>query len=205
MSLTIILIAITVLTSWYAWNNPAIQSKWIMNPPKIANGEYLRFLTSGFIHANWQHLIFNMFTFYFAGTNLENIFTQIFGETGKIYFVLLYLAAIVASDLPSYFSHKNDSNYNTLGDSGGVSAVLFSLVLFAPTSTILIYFIPMPFIVFAVLYVFYSLYMVRAGTDNVNHSAHLWGAAFGIVCCIILYPAAIEIFTNDLRNWKIFN
>jgi membrane associated rhomboid family serine protease len=206
LSITLIITAVTAIASIAAWNNQSLMSKWIMNPKSVnRNGEYHRFITSGFIHADWVHLIFNMFTFYSFGGQLEGKFLEIFGSNGQIYFLLFYLAGIVVSDIPSYLKHKDDANYNSLGASGGVSAILFAVILFYPTSELLIYGIPMKNIVFAVLYTFYTVYQMNRGQDNINHSAHLWGAIFGVVFCLLTYPHVAETFMEDLRNWSVFN
>src|SRR6478735_1958172 len=98
MSLTLIIIIITVITSLYAWNNPAIQQKWMMNPYNVdRRKEYWRFVTSGFIHSDYTHLFFNMLTLYFFGEIIERIYYFYFGDLGTVFFVGLYLAGIVVS------------------------------------------------------------------------------------------------------------
>ena len=191
MSLTIIFIAITVAISLYAWNNQNIMNKWIMNPYAVQKyREYYRLLTSGFLHADYGHLFFNMFSLYFFGRNVEYYFSSLFGEqTGSILFAVLYLVGIVVANYPDFAKHKNDSSYNALGASGGVSAVVFSAILFSPTTGIYVYFIQMPAFVYAILYTVYSYYMSRRNMDNIGHSAHLAGAAFGIVFTLILEPS----------------
>ena len=194
MSLTIIFIAITVAISLYAWNNQNIMNKWIMNPYAVQKyKEYYRFLTSGFLHADYGHLFFNMFSLYFFGRNVEYYFAALFGEqTGSILFAVLYLAGIVVANYPDFAKHKNDSYYNALGASGGVSAVVFSAILFSPTTGIYVYFIEMPAFVYAILYTAYSFYMSKKNMDNIGHSAHLAGAAFGIIFTLILEPSLLK-------------
>lgn len=146
--------------------------------------EYYRFITSGFIHADLKHLIFNMISLYFFGYIVE-------AWLGTGLYVLLYITAIVVSDIPTYLKHKNNSNYASLGASGAVSAVIFASILLHPINLIFIYFIPMPAIVFGILYLAYSYYMDKQSRDNVNHSAHLYGAVYGLVFVGVLYPAII--------------
>ena len=157
-----------------------------------------RFVTHGFIHADGAHLLFNMFTFYFFGSIIEGFYRQYFGGAG---FVLFYLAAIVMAMLPSYFKHKNDRNYMSLGASGGVSAVLFAYILFAPWELLYLFgAIPIPAILFAVAYVWYSIHAHKKANDNVNHSAHLYGGLFGVIITLILEPRVISLFFNQLLH-----
>ena len=190
MTLTYIFIGITVAISLYAWNNANIMNKWIMNPYSVQKyQEYYRFLTSGFLHADYGHLFFNMLSLYFLGGIVEKYFTYYFGQQmGGILYAVLYLLGIVIGNVPSYINHKNDSYYNALGASGGVSSVVFSAILFAPTVTFIIYFFPMPAFLYAILYTAYSFYMAKRNTDNIGHTAHLAGAAFGLIFTLILKP-----------------
>jgi membrane associated rhomboid family serine protease len=119
---------------------------------------------------------------------------------GPLGFVLFYLSAIVAAILPTYLRHRRDAGYRSLGASGGVAAVLFASILFDPWSTLIIFPIPVPIpaFVFALLYVGYSIWMDRRGGDNVNHSAHLWGAAYGVLFTLAMEPAVLGHFTQTL-------
>ena len=195
MTLTYIFIGITVAISLYAWKNQDIMNKWIMNPYAVQKyREYYRFLTSGFLHADYGHLFFNMLSLFFFGRIVEYYFSGLFGDQyGGILFAILYLLGIIIANIPSFVDHKNDSYYNALGASGGVSAVVFSAILFQPTSTIYVYFIQVPAFVYAVLYSAYSFYMSKKNVDNIGHSAHLYGAAFGLVFTLILKP---ELFSS---------
>src|SRR4029077_19230485 len=109
-------------------------------------------------------------------------------------YALFYAGGIVVSALPSYLRHQDDANYRSLGASGAVSAVLFAYILIRPWSTLLIFAIPVPAIIFALVYLGYTIYMDRRQTDRINHSAHLWGAAYGIVFTITLEPRVLGRF-----------
>ena len=197
-SLTIVIVAITVLVSWMAFNNPRLLERLILWPPAIERQkQYDRLLTHGFIHADWMHLIFNMITLWSFGAVVERVFVARIGAIG---FVLFYLSAIVVAILPSYLRHLHDARYRSLGASGGVSAVLFASILFNPWSKLIIFPIPLPIpaILFAVLYVAYSIWMDRRGGGNVNHSAHLWGAAYGVLFTLLLRPGVAGHFTRSL-------
>ena len=198
VSLTIVIVAVTVLVSWRAFNDRALLERLILWPPAVERRrQYDRLLTHGFIHADWMHLLFNMITLWSFGTAVERAFSQMITPAG---YVLFYLSAIVVSILPTYISHRRDPNYRSLGASGGVSAVLFSFILFDPWSTLIIFPIPVPIpaFLFALLYVGYSVWMDRRGRDNVNHSAHLWGAAYGVLFTVLLEPEVLAHFTQSL-------
>jgi membrane associated rhomboid family serine protease len=202
MSLTFIFIGITVALSLYAFNNQSIMGKWIMNPYSVQkHQEYHRFLTSGFLHADYGHLFFNMLSLYFFGPAVESYFTTYFGEKGIIFYAVLYLVGIVVANIPSFVNHKNDAYYNALGASGGVAAVIFSAILFAPTIIMRINFIPMPAFVFAILYTAYSMYMSKRNLDNIGHDAHLYGAAFGVGFTLILKP---DLFSSCIGQVSTF-
>ncbi|MBP6216055.1 MAG: rhomboid family intramembrane serine protease [Luteimonas sp.] len=189
---TYVLIGVTVLVSWQAFNNRALMERLILWPPAIKRyRQYDRLLTHGFIHADTTHLLFNMITLFFFGRAIEPVFVDRIGMLG---FAAFYLSAIVMAIMPTYIRHANDPQYRSLGASGAVSAVLFSFVLFAPWSLIFVFFIPVPAIVYAVLYIGYSIWMDRRGTDNVNHSAHLWGAVYGMLFTVMMEPRVATTF-----------
>src|ERR1035437_2102232 len=160
MSFTIIIIAITVLISIAAFNNVALMNKLILWPKQMSSPEeYYRLITSGFIHNDWNHLIFNMLTLYFFGTNAEMIFGQL---SYGILFIILYLTGIIIASLPSFLKNRNNSYYRSLGASGGVSAIIFFSIYYFPWSRIYFFFIPIgiPSIIFAILYLIYSAFMI---------------------------------------------
>ncbi len=203
-NLTTILIIANVAASFYAWSNPTVMSNWLMNPYQIERkGQYYRFLSSGFIHADYMHLFFNMFTLYSFGGYLEAAYKYQYGmQLGGVFYLLLFIVGIIVSDMPSYFKHKNNYNYNSLGASGGVSAIIYACILLNPWSQLYIYFIPLKGIVFALLYTAYSIWMSKKGYDNVNHNAHLWGGLFGVIFMILTYPQALTGFINQIINWQ---
>lgn len=206
MSITLILIIITVATSMYAWNNPLVLDKMVLNPAKVTKRkEYYRFITSGFVHADYGHLLFNMLSLWFMGKGIEQIFGMLFGANGTFYFLFLYLAGIVVSDIPTYLKHRNNSNYNSLGASGGVSAVIFAIILIAPLMEVCLYFaICMPGFIFGLLFLGYSFYEAKKGRGYVNHDAHLYGAIFGMVFMALVYPPAVPGFFEQIATWRLF-
>jgi membrane associated rhomboid family serine protease len=154
-------------------------------------------VTYGLVHADFGHLLFNMLTLFFFGRVMESFFTR---ELGALGFVLFYIGALVVSILPTYLKNRNNTNYHSLGASGAVSAVLFAFILFAPWSSILVLIVPMPAILYAVLYVAYSVYMDRSGRGNINHSAHLWGAAYGLIFTLLINPRVLGHFLDELSR-----
>ncbi len=197
ISHTTAIVIITVVVSFLAWQNRLLMGRLIFDPISIVRyKQYDRFITHGFIHADSMHLLFNMFTLYSFGRAIEDFYIRRFGNFG---FVLFYLLAIVVAIIPSFLKNKNNSRYLSLGASGAVSAVIFAYILFAPWS--MLYFfgiLPIPAIVFAVLYVAYTTYADRRGTDNINHSAHLYGAIFGVLATIISEPSVVIHFVDAL-------
>lgn len=194
MLVTLVIIGVTVAVSLLAWNNRRLEQQLILWPPAVKrNNEYWRLLSYGLIHADGMHLFFNMFTMFFFGRVMEPLLTVMIGPLGL---PLLYLGGLVVSILPSYLKHQNDPNYRSLGASGAVSAVLFAFILVAPGETLSVFFIPMPALVFGVLYLAYTWYMDRQSGDNLNHSAHLWGAGFGLLFMALLEP---RLVANLLR------
>jgi membrane associated rhomboid family serine protease len=194
----LIILAATCIVSFMAFNNRRLIDDLILWPPAIERKkEYYRLVTYGLIHADGGHLLFNMLTLYFFGRAMEPVYNESLGAFG---FGLFYLGGLIVSILPTYLKNRRNSNYHSLGASGAVSAVLFGYVLLAPWSRILVFFIPMPAIIYAVLYVAYSIYMDQRGQGNVNHSAHLWGAAYGVVFTILMNPAVLPHFLGSLSQ-----
>ncbi|HVH34092.1 rhomboid family intramembrane serine protease [Tahibacter sp. UC22_41] len=189
MIVTLILIGLTVAVSLAAFNDARLKQKLILWPPAVRrHREYWRLLSYGLIHADGMHLFFNMFTLFFFGRQMEIYLTMKMGIVGL---PLLYVGGLIASILPSYVKHQNDPSYYSLGASGAVAAVLFAGVLLRPGATIYVFFIPMPALVFGIAYIAYSWYMDRQSNDNINHSAHLWGAGFGLMFMALLEPALV--------------
>jgi len=202
---TLALIAINVIISLIAMNNQDMMSKAIMWPYGVKRyNQFYRFITSGFIHADYIHLFFNMFTLLFFGQVVEIYFSG-YGLGGNIAYLVLYFLALIASDLPTYIKEKDNYNYHCLGASGAVSAVVFAAVVFDPWGSIYLYgALKISALVYAVLYIIYCVSMSRRGGDNINHDAHLWGSLFGLGFTIALIaamqPALFEFILEQLKN-----
>lgn len=185
MSLTIILVIMTSLISFQAFNNPNMNGQLLFHPAIMRkNGQWYRFLTHGFLHADLTHLLVNMFVLWQFGSIIEQLFLSAFGDLkGRFVFLLFYFSAIVASSASSYFKHRFNPAYAAVGASGATSALVFGYILFAPWQWFV--FPPLPAIVFGVVYLWYSSFMEKRGLDNIAHGAHFWGAVYGVVFTLV--------------------
>lgn len=206
MLYTFIIIIITVLVSMASWKNPVLQQKLIMNPyALIHRKQYYRLITSGFIHANWFHLIFNMVTFYFFGELIEQLYNNILGLNGRLYYIGLYLLGIIISNIPSVLKYKKMPHYNSLGASGGVTAIVFSSILFLPTDLICLYgILCIPGFIMGTIYLIYSYYKGKQMSGNINHDAHLTGAIFGIIYSVFIDTSVLINFFEKVVNYRFF-
>ena len=206
---TLILIAANVIFSFVGFSNNELLTKTIGWPYyEKRHKQYYRFITSGFLHADWMHLIFNMFTLYFFGRNVEIIFLQA-GLGGQFAYLALYFLGLIAADIPSYLKHNDEQNYRSLGASGAVSAVIFASIIFSPWSSIYLYgAIKISATVYAVLYIVYCIYMSKKNEGNVNHDAHLWGSVFGLVFTLLLITILrsdlFPYILQDLKKFSVF-
>ncbi len=198
MTVTIAIIAVTAIVSYLAFQNSRLLDALILWPPAVhRRGEYHRLVTHGFIHADFAHLLFNMVTLFFFGRIIERLFA---GYIGGLGYALFYLGGILVATLPTYFRHRDDANYRSLGASGAVSAVLFAFILVRPWAMIYVFFLPVPAIVYAAAYVAYTIWADRRGGDSINHSAHLWGAAYGVAFFAVLEPRVLRLFLDQLLD-----
>jgi membrane associated rhomboid family serine protease len=198
--MTIILIIITVAVSFAAFNNAKLMEKLQFNASNVYHRkEFHRLVTHAFVHANWEHLIVNMIVLFSFGSAIETYFKYYFGGNHIKYFALLYFGGILVSNLYALFRYRNDYYYNAVGASGAVSAILFSAIFFDPWNDILFFgVLPIPGIVFALLYLAYSYHMSRKGADNVAHDAHFLGAVYGFIFPILIDFHLFEQFVDKL-------
>ncbi len=194
MNLTIALIILTGLISYQAFNNPTMKGQLIFHPSTIKNsGQWYRFLTHGLVHADMNHLLVNMFVLFMFGEFIESKFGEIFGTSfGRISYLLFYLSAIVIASVPSYFRHQNNPSYSAVGASGATSALVMAYIFFDPWGWFILP--PLPALIFAVVYLYYSNRMDKRGTDNIGHNAHFWGSVYGIFFIAI----SAQAFKEDL-------
>lgn len=199
---TIILIAITCLVSLLCFTGRLDANKLLFHAYSVWHRkEWYRMLSYGLVHGGWGHLFFNMLTLFFFGRVVEQYFSLAFGDTlGVILYVILYVSAIAVSTVWDLFKHKDDWNYSAVGASGAVSAILFASILFEPKMGIYIYLIPIPVpgYIFAPLYLLYCWYMAKRNMDNIGHTAHFWGAVFGLAFPLICRPNFFSHFLAQL-------
>lgn len=193
--MTLLIILVTSAVSVYAFYRPEIFWKLKLNAFRtVRKGEWYRILTHGFVHADWSHLIFNMLSLYFFGGHVA------YRLNSAPLYLLLYLGGIAFAVITTLARHKDHEWYNSVGASGGVSAVVFASILFAPLSSIYIFFIPIgiPAFLYGVAFIWYSHYMSRKDRDNINHDAHLLGAVYGFFFPLIINPAWLGDFIYQI-------
>jgi len=204
MSITIVIVIITVIISFLAMKNDQLMDKLIFHPYSIANdpSQWYRSITCGFIHADFMHLVFNMFSFYMFGDFVEKFFEIIFGSLGSIFYILLYISSLIVCIIPTYMTHHKQYRYRSLGASGAVSAIVFVGIFLQPTLQIGFFIIPpiIPGFVFGPLYLALTVYLSKNGPSAINHSAHLWGALYGIVFLIVASKVAGIEGQSDVIN-----
>ncbi len=195
---TLPIIIFTVLISIPAFTNPTILNKLIFDPYEIKrNRDWFKFISSGFLHADFLHLGVNMYVLYSFGPVVEHYYKVNFGSKGMVLFMVLYISSIAAANISTYFKEQNNPSYRALGASGAVSAILFASVLFDPKSEWRLYFsIDIPAYIAAGLYLVYSHFASGRTKDNVNHDAHFYGALYGVAFTLLCKPSLLQEFIN---------
>lgn len=198
--ITIVIIALTALVSYWAFTDRTLFYKLLLNPYQVWHRrEWYRMVTHALVHGSMAHLFVNMLVLFFFAPKLVYIFKLIFGHS-SLWFILLYITSVVVASVGSTFTYRDSPHYNSVGASGAVSAVLYATIFFDPMG--LIYFfgiIPIPGIVFGILYLLYSRYMAQRGGDNINHDAHMAGAVYGF-----FFPVLIGFFLLGRNLMPIF-
>jgi membrane associated rhomboid family serine protease len=183
----IIIIALTAFFSYRGFINPLFLRQFLFSTRSILAGrQYYRLVSSSVLHADWVHLIFNMYSLYSFGAAVELFF-------GPGTFLAIYLASIVGGNLLALLLHRNE-DYYALGASGGVCGVIFACIFLVPGSSVQLFFIPVniPAYVYAILFMLFSYYGIRAQRGNIGHDAHLGGAIIGLLTATALYPSIIR-------------
>ena len=199
MTASIFLIVLTSIVTFSVMNNPQLKDKLLFHPMTVKHRrQWYRFLTSGFIHADIPHWAINMFVLWSFGLAVEqHYYPAVFGGLAIIYFLALYLGGIVVASIPSFIRHQNNPRYAALGASGGVSSVVFAVIVFAPWQNLYLFAaIPIPQIIAGVLYLAYSWYQDKRARDNIGHMAHFTGAVWGFVFTIVAEPRLFNHFVE---------
>ena len=177
------IIIANVLVSMKGFNEYSFLDKYKFQVGKILSGEKVRMFSSGFLHVDWMHLIFNMYALYLFG----DIVAGILGTTS---FLVIYLGSLLAGNMYSLFYHKKEPYYSAVGASGAVSGILYSAILLYPDMTLMLFPLPIPIpaYVFGIGYLLYSIYGMKKQLGNIGHSAHLGGAIGGFAITLSLFP-----------------
>lgn len=209
MSITLIIVIITAIVSFTAFSNQKIIDDFAFDPPAIAKrNQWYRFFSAALIHGDMGHLIFNMLSFYSFGEYVEANFRYLFGSLGSLLYLALYIISEFLCLVPSYFKHKDNYYYRSLGASGAISAVIFAGIFLSPLQKIGILFIPIgiPGFIFGFIYLAITAYLDKKGAGHINHSAHMYGALAGIVLLIIFGYVfspynVLENFLTQVRSF----
>ena len=208
LSITLVIIIITVLVSLGGFSNQKLIDDLIFYPPAVSKQrQWYRFFSCGLIHADFSHLLFNMLSLYFFGPAVERAFSYFYMEGGRWIYLLLYTSALLVSLLPTYYKNIENYHYRSLGASGAVSAIIFAGLLLSPGSEVYIFFIPIPIpgFIFAPLYLILSAWMDRKGTGNINHSAHIWGAVYGLAFTLLVgYLSGVNVIESVIEEIRMY-
>jgi membrane associated rhomboid family serine protease len=172
----LIILIVTIVVSVIGLSSPKVIERLLLRPYLVARGSgYAGLITSGFVHANVGHLVFNLITFYSFGFPLERVI-------GSVRFVALYFSALLVSGLGTVYKHRNDPGYASLGASGAILGVLFASIVYFPRQSLYILPLPIPIPapLFAVGYLAFSWYSSRTNRGQINHDAHIFGALTGL-------------------------
>ena len=184
---TLIIISSNVLVSMRGFKDAAFFERFKFNIRALIARDYKRLVSSGFLHVDWQHLLFNMFTLYFFANSV--VF-----KLGVFNFYLIYLISLLTGNLLSFYFHKNEPQYTAVGASGAVTGILYAAILLNPGMKMFIHFIPVPIpsYIIGVGYLLFSIYGMKTKMGNIGHDAHFGGAVGGYVMTLILAPNVLE-------------
>lgn len=203
MSVNLLLIILTCIISIQGFNKPAFIAELSHYPLKESRDkQYYRMFTAAFVHADLFHLFINMFVLYGFGEYMESQFSYLYGGLfGPVIYLIFYLIIGGAANMPTYIKHRNNFHYRSIGASGATSGIVFAYILFEPTAMLgLFAIIPIPAIIFGILYLFYSSYASRRGMDNIDHDAHFYGAVTGFLLMLMLKPMLLQQFIFKIIN-----
>jgi len=199
MNISIVIIIAISLISIAGFSQPELIYRYQFNAWQIKHRkEYIRIISHGFFHGGWGHLLINMFVLWSFGDAVIHYFNRTLPGNSNVMFIVFFFSALVVSSLYSFVKEKDNYNYNAIGASGAVSAVVFASILYNPYGTIYLYFIPIPGIILGVGYLIYSRVMSSRNQDNIGHDAHFWGAVYGFIFPLLFNPSLIGHFFSEL-------
>lgn len=181
------IIAANVIFSMRGFKDAVFFQKFKFNIAQIRSGEKVGFLSSGFLHVDVSHLIFNMLTLYFFAPVVA-------GAMGDVKMAVIYIASLLAGNILSFFYHKDEPHYSAVGASGAVMGILYAAILIYPEMSLYLFFIPIPIPawLFGIGYLGYSIYGMKSRRDNIGHDAHFGGALAGYVITLALFPQLLQ-------------
>ncbi len=202
-SINIAIIAVTCIITYVGWQNQVFLRRFMLKPyQNIRNNEWINLISSGFLHADAMHLLFNMLALFFFGDEVLNVFLIKYGLfVGNFLFVLFYITAIFFANIYPTIKNKDNKMYSAFGASGAVSAILYFFIILNPWHNIYIYFIKMPAIVFGILYLVFETVMAKRAKDNIGHDAHISGAIYGIIVVFIFFWKEGISFFEKIINY----
>ncbi|MBS1667020.1 MAG: rhomboid family intramembrane serine protease [Bacteroidetes bacterium] len=183
----LILIVANIVFSYKGFSDSLFFDRYKFEVDKILIGkDYKRLVTSGFLHINWMHLIFNMLSLYFFSGVIES-------SLGGFRFLIIYFASMIGGEMFSMLVHKNNGDYSSVGASGAICGIIFSSIALFPGMGIGLFFLPIsiPNWLFGLVFVLYSIYAVQSKKDNVGHDMHLGGALVGMLTALLMEPSAL--------------
>ena len=201
--ITIIIIVVTAVVSVICFSQAGLFETLKFSAYDVWHRrQWHQLLTYGLVHGGWGHLLFNMITLYCFGRIVEQYFGAAFVDKGPVLYVAFYVTALIVSTIGDLIKFRDNPSYSAVGASGAVSAILFAAILFEPRMGIYIYLIPIPVpaYIFAPLYLVYCIIMARKNVDNIGHSAHFWGAVYGLLFPLLLRPDIFTHFLNQLHG-----
>jgi membrane associated rhomboid family serine protease len=187
LSLEVVLIIVAnVLLSIKGFNDFGFFERYKFNIGSIQNGEYIRYFSAAFLHANFTHLFFNLFTLYM----FSNV---VVAYMGSINFLIIYFISLFTGNFLAYFFHKHQPYYSAIGASGAVTGILYASILLEPNMSLYLFFIPIPIpaFIFGVGYLFYSIYGMKKQMGNIGHDAHFGGAVGGYFTTLLIWPGLL--------------
>ena len=185
--LTLLLIIANVLISYRGFRDYALRERFKLRVANLNGGEWYRLFTSGFLHVSWNHLLFNMLSLYFVGSAMESIYTNAPGSP-ILWYMLLYFGSMAAGGDLAWLMKRREPMYSSVGASGAISGLLFALAVSFPYAKI---FFIIPLWLYAIGFMIYSLYGIRAQRDNIGHEAHLGGSIFGVLVACLVDPSIV--------------
>ena len=196
---TVVIILTTIIITYFSFQNSQLFDKLLLSPFKVLhNKQYYRIFTHIFLHANWEHLIFNMLSLYFMGVAVEQISNETFNS--RFFYILLYISGGVFATLYSLIKSRNNINTRIVGASGSVSAIVFAFILYRPMNKLYLLGLPIgiPAVLFGLLYILASFYLMKKNNDSIAHDAHILGSVWGFIFPIILKPDLFQLFLSQI-------